>query len=343
MSRKKKRVTIRDVAEKAGVSPTAVSFAFNSPEQLSEETCERILDVAAEMHYQPHPVARTLATGRTNTIGLVLPTNVSWALNDPFFRIFIGELGNLCDQHHLHILLLPVWSNSTISSLNSIAADGFVIVGINRDHAMTSAIEQSIRPVVLVDGDPSIAAPKVILADHDGANLAAKHLIDRGHRRLAVSSMRHSANKMKAIPFERRVEGFRRAVSDAGLPSNALQVVYTEEGLSGPGTKPFEDIWALPERPSAVLCVSDMRALNIMGTAREAGVSIPDDLVVVGFDNIPEASISNPPLTTIDQDIKGRCERAFDLLLDLINEPRDGNAAELELIDPVRLIVRESG
>ena len=93
MSRKGKRVTLRDVARHAGVSPTAVSFAYNAPHQLSHTTREHILDTAEHLGYQPHPVARTLATGRTNSIGLLVPTSLNWMLHDPLFTHFLGKSG----------------------------------------------------------------------------------------------------------------------------------------------------------------------------------------------------------------------------------------------------------
>jgi len=339
----KKRVTIRDVAQRAGVSPTAVSFAFNSPEQLSQTTCQRILDVAARMHYQPHPVARTLATGRTDTIGLVLPSSLHWTLQDPFFRHFIGEFGALCDEHRLHILLVPAWTDTGSNTLNTIAADGFLIIGINREHPLSWAAEQSNRPVVLLDSERSISAPHIMLDDFRGAYLAAMHLIAQGHARLAVSSMRLTPSRLKAIPFATRLEGYKQAAADAGLPPDALQIVYTEESFQVEDPVPFADIWSLPVRPSAVLCVSDTRALHIVRAARTAGVDVPGDLAVVGFDNIPEAATATPPLTTIDQQISARCRHAFDLLHRLIDDPTDIDAATTMSIDPVSLIVRESG
>lgn len=340
---KKKRVTIRDVAAKAGVSATAVSFAFNAPEQLNHQTCNRIRSIAAEMNYQPHPVARTLATGRTDTIGLVIPVGLHFAMNDAFFRVFIAEFGNLCDQNRLRLLLLPIWDESTFVSVNAIAADGFLVIGINSDHPLSTSIETSEKPVVLVDSERTLNAPSFVLDDHEGAYKAMTHLLERGHRRIAVSAMRYSETKVKSTTFESRIDGYRQAVNDFGLEQSILQLVYTEErGSLLDDNTPFEDIWALPERPTAVVCVSDTRAIKIMQTAKARGLLIPNDLAIVGFDNVPEANSTSPSLTTIDQDISGRCRRAFEMLHLLVTEPTENRLDNLVYSDPVELVVRES-
>lgn len=343
---KKKRVTIRDVAQEAGVSPTAVSFAFNSPEQLSQATHERILAVASRLKYEPHPVARTLATGRTGTIGLVLPASLHWALQDAFFRFFIGEFGALCDQHRLHMLLVSAQPDANANTLNGIAADGFLIVGIRKSNPLSRAAEQSVRPVVLLDSDPTIAAPHLLLDDFQGAYKAAQHLIERGHRQIAVSAIRLTPNKLKSVPFEARINGYTQAVADAGLPPDALQIVYAEEKLSHKTSSSdrelFDEIWSLPRRPTAVLCVSDTRALSIIHGAVAAGVSVPDELAVVGFDDLPEAATAPVPLTTMRQDIPKRCRMAFNMLHDQIEEPAAGDAPQQIVLDEVELVVRAS-
>ena len=129
-------MTLRDVARQAGVSPTAVSFAYNAPHQLSNSTREHILDTAENLGYQPHPVARTLATGRTNAIGLLVPTSLNWMLHDPLFSHFLGEVGAACDREEKRILLASMhesWRGDSRPSseamapstwLASIAADG---------------------------------------------------------------------------------------------------------------------------------------------------------------------------------------------------------------------------
>ncbi len=338
---RKKRVTLRDVARFAGVSPTAVSFAYNAPHQLSEATRERILETAAELGYQPHPVARTLATGKTNTIGLVIPARLSWVLNDPMFSIFLGEVGAVCDEHKLRILLVPAGGDVSPGALATIAADGFLLFAIHRDHPLSSAVENSPRALVMVDSDDRINAPMFNLDDTLGAYRAAQYLLAKGHRRIAVSTLGPRADGVIIPAFERRVEGYARAVAEAGLPPETPQIVHTRGVLSA-GVEAFERIWALKPRPTAVLCVSDVRALGILRGARKAGISVPDDLAVIGFGGIPDSSVSIPPLTTVVHDIAERSRQVVTTLVDLMAD-RIGEAdIDSPVIFPTELLIRES-
>ncbi len=341
MSKKKKRVTLRDVARCAGVSPTAVSFAYNAPHQLSRATRERILDTAEELGYQPHPVARTLATGRTNSIGLLVPTSLNWMLHDPLFTHFLGEIGAACDREEKRILLAPVYRNMAPQTLAMIATDGFLMFGIDRAHPLTEALQHSLRPIVLLDSADSIQAPTFNIDDRGGAYTAAQHLLKKGHRQFAVATMTPRQDGVVTPTIERRIEGFSQAIADAGLPPSAVQIVHAR-GVRSAGQQSFQNIWQLRRRPTAVFCVSDVRALGILSGARKAGLSVPDDLAIVGFGDLPDASVSSPPLTTIHRDMNSQPRLAIRTLFQLINE----QISETDLASPhisnTQLIVRES-
>jgi DNA-binding LacI/PurR family transcriptional regulator len=338
---KKKRVTLRDVAKEAGVSPTAVSFAYNAPHQLSQATRERILATAATLGYQPHPVARTLATGRTNTVGVVMPASLTWVLNDPFFHIFLGEIATVCDENNLRILLVSGKTDLFSETLATIAADGFLLAHIHRENPLSKAAEKSRRPVVLLDGDEHINAPLVNLDDRGGAYQAARYLLRQGHRHIAVATMAPRPDGMRIPVNERRMEGYRQAVADAGLPPETLEIVYARGVLSA-GHESFRKIWALEPRPTAVLCTSDVRALGILSGARAAGIAVPEQLAVVGFDDLPDAEYAVPPLTTVHHDIAGRSRLAAQLLIQLIEEQPDEFDRTGPIIHPVELVVRQS-
>ena len=192
---------MRDVARHAGVSPTAVSFAYNAPHQLSHTTREHILDTAESLGYQPHPVARTLATGRTNAIGLLVATSLNWMLHDPLFTHFLGEVGAACDREEKRIVLASMHESSRhdtrqggeavapITWLASIAADGFLMFGINRAHPLAEAVQRSLRPIVLLDSADDLQAPTFNIDDRGGAYAAAQHLLAKGHRQFAIATM----------------------------------------------------------------------------------------------------------------------------------------------------------
>ncbi len=351
MSRKKKRVTLRDVARHAGVSPTAVSFAYNAPHQLSHTTREHILDTAESLGYQPHPVARTLATGRTNAIGLLVPTSLNWMLHDPLFTHFLGEVGAACDREEKRIVLASMheaWGRDPGSEavtpftwLASIAADGFLMFSIDRGHPLTEAVQRSLRPIVLLDSADDLQAPTFNIDDHGGAYAAAQHLLAKGHRQFAIATMTPRRDGVVIPSIVRRVRGFSEAVAEAGLPPSAVQIVHAR-GVPAAGHESFQNIWQLRRRPTAVFCVSDVRALGILSGARREGISVPDDLAVVGFGDLPDASVSSPPLTTVHRDIDSQLQLAIRTLFQLINEQIGEADIESPHIGATRLVVRES-
>lgn len=332
---------MRDVAHHAGVSSTAVSFAYNAPHQLSQTTREHILDTAELLGYQPHPVARTLATGRTNSIGLLVPTSLNWMLHDALFTHFLGEIGAACDREEMRILLAPMPRKTASRTLSSIAADGFLMFGIDRAHPLTEALHRSSRPIVLLDSADGIQAPTFNIDDGGGACAAAQYLLAKGHRQFAIATMtpRRDGGVMPSI--ERRVEGFSRAVAEAGLPPSAVEVVHAPGVLSA-GQESFQTIWQLRRRPTAVFCVTDLRALGILNGARKAGVSVPEELAVVGFGDLPDARVSSPPLTTVHRDKDSQPRLAIHTLFQLISE----QISEVELDSPhisaTQLVIRES-
>ena len=341
MSRNRKRVTLRDVARQAGVSPTAVSFAYNAPHQLSHTTRDHILDIAEGLGYQPHPVARTLATGRTNSIGLLVPTSLNWMLHDPLFTHFLGEIGAACDREEKRILLAPMQREMAPHTLATIAADGFLLFGIDRTHPLTEALQRSLRPIVLLDSADNMQAPTFNIDDRGGAYAAAQHLLERGHRQFAIATMTPRQDGVVIPSIERRVEGFSQAIAEAGLPQSAVQIVHARGVLSA-GHQSFQNIWQLRRRPTAVFCVSDVRALGILNGARGAGISVPDDLAVVGFGDLADASVSSPPLTTIHRDMDSQPQLAIQTLFKLINEQISEADLDSLHISGTQLIVRGS-
>lgn len=341
MGNKRKRITLRDVAKHAGVSPTAVSFAYNAPHQLSLATRERILETAAELGYQPHPVARTLATGRTNTIGFVVPTNLNWLLHDPLFSIILGEMGAICDEYQMRILLVPAMGEVNPNTLATIAADGFFLFGIASDHPLAEALAINNRPAVVLNGDDILGVPTCNVDDFGGGYQAAQHLLDRGHRRIAIATMRPRADLVRIPSYHRRIAGYRQAVADAGLPPSTLTLVETR-GILAAGDESFKTVWSLDPKPTGLLTVSDVRALGIMSGARKYGVRIPEDLAIVGFDGLPESEFSSPSLTTVQYDLTGQVRKALGILFDLINEKAIESDFTNIPISPVQLIVRDS-
>lgn len=300
------RVTIADVASAAGVSKTAVSFAFNNPDRLGQVTLERVLGVARELGYTPHPAARALSMRRSGTIGVLIPQGLSTVFANPFFSELIQGLGEGCEEHDLTLLLVPPLDGSLEGAIRQASVDGFISLGLTPDDRAFEVLDRIGIPTVQVDSVATAEHPAVNVDDAGGAEAAARHLLGLGHRRLAIVILPPARGQVQSTPTAaRRLAGYRAAIQAAGAPEPRALVA----GISvAAGERAFESLPKDRQRPTGVLAMSDMTAIGVMSAARSAGLHVPDDLSVVGFDDVPAAEWTNPPLTTVRQPIveKGR-------------------------------------
>lgn len=300
------RVTIADVATAAGVSKTAVSFAFNNPDRLAHATLERVLEVAHDLGYTPHPAARALSMRRSGTIGVLIPQRLSTVFANPFVSELIQGLGEQCEQHDLALLLVPPLDGSLESAIRHASVDGFISLGLSPNDGALEVIDALGIPTVLVDSDDSGDHPVVNVDDRGGAEDAARHLLALGHRRLAVLVLPPARAQVANTPTStRRLAGYQAAIEAAGAPAP----LTVTAGISvAAGMRAFESLPSDRRRPTGVLAMSDMAAIGVLNAAHLAGVRLPVDLSVVGFDDIPLSAWTNPPLTTVRQPIveKGR-------------------------------------
>jgi len=300
------RVTIADVASAAGVSKTAVSFAFNNPERLGQATLERVLGVAHDLGYTPHPAARALSMRRSGTIGVLIPQRLSAVFANPFMSELIQGLGELCEEHDLTLLLVPPLDGSLEGAIRQASVDGFISLGLVPDDRAIEVLDSIGVPTVLIDSEESPNHPVVNVDDRGGAQAAAAHLLDLGHRQLAIVVLPPARAEMSYTPSAtRRLAGYHAAIEAAGAPTPHLVTA----GISvAAGTRAFESLPAGALRPTGVLVMSDMAAIGVIAGAQAAGMRVPEDLSVVGFDDLPASAWTNPPLTTVHQPIveKGR-------------------------------------
>jgi DNA-binding LacI/PurR family transcriptional regulator len=300
------RVTIADVAVAAGVSKTAVSFAFNYPEKLGQTTLERVMRVAQELGYAPHPAARALSMRRSGTIGVLIPQRLSTVFANPFLGELMQGLGELCEEHDLTVLLVPPLDGSLEGAIRQASVDGFISLGLNPDDRELDILDRIGIPTVLVDSEASPDHPSVNVDDAGGAEAAAQHVIDLGHRQLGIIVLPPARAHVEHTPTAaRRMAGYLAAIHRVGAPDPHLITA----GISvAAGVRAFESLPKGKRRPTAVLAMSDMTAIGVMSAAQAAGVRVPGDLSVVGFDDLPMSAWTNPALTTVRQPIieKGR-------------------------------------
>ena len=346
MDTRPRRARIADVAREAGVSKTAVSFAFNNPERLNADTAARIRQVADSLGYRPHPVARMLTQKNTMTIGLLTPQVLSVLFANPFFPTLYGGVAEVADQAGYGLLFVSPLHGSLMRALGRATVDGFVAVGLSEDHPEVEQIRRAGLPMVLVDGYAFPEHGSVESKDEIGARAAARHLLGLGHRDFVVVGVEppFMPDSLDVAPgptetvVSRRIAGYRQGLELGGVHLPDERIVVGPVTFDG-GMAAFHRIWEDGLRPTAVLAMSDVMAIGVIAGARELGLRVPEDLSVVGWDDLEIATHSNPALTTIHQPIAQKGEEAARLLLRMIANPNERPGHKL--LD-TRFIIRGS-
>jgi DNA-binding LacI/PurR family transcriptional regulator len=324
------------VASAAGVSKTAVSFAFNSPEKLGQATLERVLGVAHDLGYTPHPAARALSMRRSGTIGVLIPQRLSTVFANPFLGELIQGMGELCEEHDLTMLLVPPLDGSLEGAIRQASVDGFISLGLSPDDRALQVLDRIGIPTVLVDSVASPSHPAVNVDDATGAEAAAQHLLDLGHRNFAIIVLPPTRAQVGHTPTaSRRLAGYRAALDRARAPERHT---VTAGATTAAGARAFEGLPKGKRRPTAVLAMSDMAAIGLMAAAQAAGLKIPEDLSIVGYDDLPMSAWTNPPLTTVRQPIVEKGRLAARLLIQRMKGKTVDSPAPLG----TRLVVRGS-
>ena len=340
--RRRERPRIADVAREAGVSKTAVSFAFNSPERLSPETAVRILEVADSLGYRPHPVARMLTQRRTGTIGVLTPQVLSVVFSNPFFGMFSEGVAAAAETSGYALLFLSPLHGSLARAVDRATVDGCVAVGLSEAHPELEQIQRAGLPTVFVDSHAFPTHGSVVVDDEHGARLAAEHVASFGHREILVIGVEPPTPSSRLSPdgvMGQRLAGYRAALDAVGIPLPDDRIVVGPATIEG-GMACLRRAWEDGLRPTAVLAMSDAMAIGAMHAARELGLAVPRDLSVVGFDDIDFARYTSPALTTVHQPVRRKGEEAVRLLLAAIETGEIGVPEQGRL--PTRLIVRGS-
>lgn len=337
------RPRIADVAREAGVSKTAVSFAFNSPERLSPDTATRIREVATTLGYRPHPVARMLTQGRTRTLGILTPQALSVVFANPFFATFSEGVAAVAEEAGYGLLFVSPVHGSLARAVNRATVDGFVALGLSEDHPEVEQIRRAGLPIVMVDS--AAAFPEhgaVDVDDEGGARLAAEHLLALGHREFLVIGVEPPIPGAQADfggVVGRRLSGYRDALAVAGIDLPDDHVVVGPASVEG-GSACLMGAWEDGRRPTAILAMSDAMAIGAINAARRMGLRVPADISIVGFDDIELSRHVEPPLTTVHQPVRRKGEEACRLLLSAIVRTDSSRPDHRRL--ETRLIVRGS-
>lgn len=325
------RVTIHDVARAAGVSVATVSKVINERYGVAAATFARVRAVVDELGYEPSLVARSLRNYRTNVLGILvrdidsftaeLLKGAARAIKGTDYELVVYSAGRANGTQ-------VAWETSALTRLSGTLIDGAVIV------APTSVARSFGAPVVAVGAQTGqVDVPAVDSDNLRGAQLGVQHLLDLGHRRIGFIAGRPDLESARL-----RELGYCRALENAGIPLDRTLIRvgdYAEEASA----RAARELLALPDRPTAIFGANDLAAIAAMGEGRRFGLEIPEELSVVGFDDVPDSAMTQPALTTVHQPIQELGQRAIEILLILL---RGETLTVTHETMPTRLVLRSS-
>lgn len=327
-------VTISEVAKEANVSRATVSHVINNTRFVSEETRQRVEQAINELGYRPNVLARSLRLGETLTLGLILPdsSNTFFAEIGRSIEIAAFESGYsviLCNSGED-----PDKESLYIDILTKKQVDGIILVPTCIHYDAIRSLKKLQVPIVLMDRELTDLALDTVLVDNlMGGLIATRYLTSLGHRRIGCIAGPSSIN-----PSAQRLLGYQQALKEAGIPFDKSLVRIGEfSALSG--WSRGNDLLSMSKPPTAIFACNDMMAIGLLRAAHEKGIRVPEDLSLIGFDDIEPVSFTIPPLTTIAQPKIEISEKAIKFLIQRINNPQRDPQYE---ILPVSLVIRDS-
>lgn len=333
------RASIKDVARIAGVSIATVSRCINDPERVRESTRRRVHEAIAQTGYSPNTLAQSFRRGRTHIIMVVLPS-----VGDPFFTAVMRGIRSVASGEGYSLLINETQFNTMTedeigSMVVSRLADGIILLASMSPFGTRVLSAQSRRTLPIVIGCETVSPeldgfPGVHIDNVAAAGDATRYLHSRGHRRIAFVTGRGDS-----LLTRDREEGYRRSMHEAGLPVEDGWVRNGDMTIEG-AVRATRDLLGHPRRPTAIFCANDEMAMGCVHAARAAGLQVPADLSVMGFDDVRYAAVFDPPLTTIGQPAEMIGERVMRRLLDEIRNGRT-RTAKTEIV-PHELVIRQS-
>lgn len=318
------RITIKDIATKAGVSKTTVSFAFNNPDRISSETYERIMNIAREIGYSPDPVARILSNRKTKNIGIVLPQSISVFFQNPYLAELLRGIGSVCDQEGFAVSVLSPFKGIVTQTILNAAVDGILIMGISKDSEVHTTFKQRNMPYVTIDAVESGDFINIGIRDEELAEELMDILLSNGHRKICFCSLQSISQNLQKLDTsgtrEARIKGIDKSAKKFNLSEEDMK---TFSHINTPATLTDSYDIALSilkkkNKPTAIFCMADVQAYGFYRAARELSIAIPEELSIVSFDDIPLSEVLIPGLTAVHQSAYEKGRIATKLLFKLI-------------------------
>jgi DNA-binding LacI/PurR family transcriptional regulator len=342
--RARKRVRLRDVAARAGVSLGSASQAFGHPELVSDAVRERVFAAAKALGYPgPDPAARRLRLGEAGALGLIFSERLRYQFTDPAAPVFLAGLAQGMEDSGLGLLLVPDsrFRDATAATVRTAAVDGFVIYSaVQNDPRVEAALDRHL-PVVTVDGPRDLPTPFIGIDDRAAARAAAQYLRELGHRRVGVLSFvtaLDAEGRLRLLLSTERLAGYEEGLAEA-WDEEAVRVC--RPNAPEPARRATLELLESEDPPTAILAMSDVLALGVLQAAAELGIAVPAELSLVGFDDSPAAALATPALTTVAQPHEEKGRVAAEWLVDAI-ERGQPLPDDRRLILPTDLVVRGS-
>ncbi|MCM3627019.1 LacI family transcriptional regulator [Paenibacillus glycanilyticus] len=309
------KATIYDVAKEAGVSIATVSNAINGKGNVSKKRREQILKIMEQMNYQPNVNASALMGKKTYTLGLLIPD-----ISNPFFSEIARAIEDQAHQLGYSVIMCSTDNKDErveryIGLLEQKNVDGILIgTGVDNLDILTNLQAKHIPIVMISRETAALEVDTVVADDFVGGLMAAQHLAEMGHRRIAILS-----EQLKVSSARERIRGFKQGLQDRQIPFDDDHIVICnymiEEGRRAAG-----GLLSREDRPTALFCCNDVLAIGAMQEARSLGIKVPEELSIVGFDDTILAAVVDPPLTTVAQPITSMAKQAFQLLIANLDE-----------------------
>jgi len=326
--------TIRDIALQAEVSIATVSRAMNREYGVGPETRERILEIAKRLNYYPNLQARGLVAKKPDVFGIVIPQTSEFAFSNPYYAEILKGIGEKARESGQYLLFSFSGEGGYARMYQHGLAAGIVVLANRIDDPKIEEAWKMKVPMVLIPGCLNRQdIPSVDVDNVDGAFKAVDYLAGLGHGRIAFIN-----GPLDSKYSGERLAGYRKALNKNFLPFQKeliLQSDFTQEG----GYGGMKKLLSMPKIPTAVLVINDFSAMGVLRAAKEMAFRVPEDVSIVGFGDVPFASMTDPPLTTVREPFQKMGQDAADILLKLIRRKR---LRQKHLVLPVELIVRES-
>lgn len=332
-------ITIKDVAKRAGVSPSTVSRVISGSTRISPATTAKIKEIMEELGYHPNIMAKSLVCKTTNTLGIILPRPAEELFLNLFFSEFIRGIVSHASRAGYDLMMTSGASErEEVEAITRLVkgrrVDGILLLSSRKNDPVISFLVKDEFPFVLIGRSPE--HPGITSVDNNNIQAAydaTKHLISLGHKRIGfVSGPPH------LVISQDRMEGYQKALKEYGLPMKQ-QWIVEGEFLQESGYRAMSLIMSLPERPTALVIIDDVVAIGVLRGLTEIGYSVPDDISIVSFNNIAMAQLTHPPISSIDI---GIYQLGYTASQTLIANISGDNNHQNRILIPHRLIVRES-